>query len=66
MSYLEGVQNTQNFYWDYEEVQKLFRKKIKPAARSIFQKSQQLEVSLREGAYIIALQRILATMLLRK
>ena len=59
VSYFEWVQNTQNWYWEYDEVISKLQNKISQAYEELRAYSKENNVNLREGAYALALQRII-------
>lgn len=62
VSYFEQVQNNTNYYWEATEVQEKLEKKMKNAAKSVFDTAESKGVNLRQGAYIVALRRIIDAM----
>lgn len=62
VSYFEQIQNNTNFYWEAEEVDEKLYKKITHAAQEVYNKSLEVKTFLRNGAYIIALKRVLDAM----
>ncbi len=62
VSYFEQVQNNTNFYWEEDEIDKKLNKKIKKAAREVFEISKQKNVDLRSWAYVISIRRIIDAM----
>jgi glutamate dehydrogenase len=58
VSYLEWVQNLQNFYWSEEEVNDKMRTLMINAFNDVFNEGEKRSVSLRFAAYITAVDRI--------
>ncbi|QQG43195.1 MAG: Glu/Leu/Phe/Val dehydrogenase [Candidatus Daviesbacteria bacterium] len=58
VSYFEWYQNLNNEHWGKEEVFKKLKVKIEKATGEVFDTSNKYGVSLREAAYIVALNRI--------
>jgi len=59
VSYFEQVQNNTNYYRPQEEVFEKLEKIIKPATEKVITTAEQHSTSLRTGAYIVGLKRIL-------
>ncbi len=62
VSYFEQVQNNINFYWEEEEVDMKLHKKITHAANAVYEIAKQTNTHLRNGAYIVAMKRVLDAM----
>lgn len=62
VSYFEQVQNNANYYWDEEEVDQKLQKAMRPAANAVFQLAKEKGSNLRNGAYVIALKRVISAM----
>lgn len=65
-SYFEWVQNLQGYYWSREEV----LSKLQPLMESSFADVWQMftshqDISLRQAAYVIAMKKVIDTMILR-
>lgn len=58
VSYLEWVQDRMGYYWELEEVFERMEKKLRKAARDVYEKAQEYRTDLRTGAYILALERV--------
>ncbi|MDZ7611151.1 MAG: Glu/Leu/Phe/Val dehydrogenase [Candidatus Moranbacteria bacterium] len=58
VSYFEWVQNLRHFYWDADKVQKRLQTQIEKAAEDLWQTKQEYGTDLRNGAYILAINRI--------
>lgn len=62
VSYFEQVQNNTNYYWSEKEVDDKLFEKIIHAAKWVFQTAQEHKTYLRQGAYLIALDRVFQAM----
>lgn len=62
VSYFEQVQNSYNYYWEEDEVDRKLNDKIVKATIWVFDKSLELNTTLRNASYVIALDRILIAM----
>lgn len=58
VSYFELVQNLQQYYWTEGEVMTKLKPIMVTAFRQIWQRAEQLKVTLRTAAYVIAIERI--------
>lgn len=58
VSYFEWVQNIQSVMWDLEEINRAQEKIMIRAFNSVWDEAQVKDVSLRKGAYIVALKRL--------
>jgi len=58
VSYFEWVQGLQAFYWSAEEVQKHLRRFLNKAFEQVCDFSEQRNVSLRQGAFMLAVSRV--------
>jgi glutamate dehydrogenase (NAD(P)+) len=65
VSYFEQVQNNTNYYWSREEVHEKLALKMHTALAWVLMQAKEKETSLRMGAYIVALSRILEAMHVR-
>jgi len=65
VSYFEGVQNDMNFYWTKEEVLEKLDKRMTEAFAAVYEMSQAQEVSMRDAAYMVAIDRVVKAMELR-
>lgn len=59
VSYFEWVQNLNNKHWDLLKVERKLQDKITKAFNSVWQMSKEKKITLREAAYVLALQRLL-------
>jgi len=62
VSYFEQVQNDANFYWEADEIDAKLFKKITHAAEWVYNITKEHNTYLRNGAFIIALERIFSAM----
>ena len=62
VSYFEQVQNDANFYWEADEIDLKLFKKITNAAEWVYNTTKEHKTYLRNGAFIIALERIFTAM----
>ena len=65
VSYFEWLQNLAHFYWTEEEVNSKLAALEKDAFEGIYGISQEKGISLRMGAYLIAIKRVVDTAKLR-
>ncbi len=65
VSYFEWVQNLQNVSWTEEDVNTKLQNIMDPAFNAVWDISNQNKVSLRTGAYLIAIKRVVEAKKLR-
>ncbi|MFN8454897.1 MAG: Glu/Leu/Phe/Val dehydrogenase [Anaerolineae bacterium] len=58
VSYFEWVQGLQAFYWDLDEVRKNLRRFLYNAFDQVCDLSESRQVSLRQGAFMLAVSRV--------
>ncbi len=58
VSHLEWVQALMGLYWEEEEVNTRMERSLVNAFNKVWNKSKELKVSLRNAAYIVAIERI--------
>ncbi len=58
VSYFEQVQNANNFYWDLQEVHSRLNAKMTSAFQNVYDVCEYNDVSLRQGAYMLAVARV--------
>ena len=58
VSYFEQVQNTYNFYWPLEEVQKRLDEKMTRAFHGVYEMYNREKVNLRQAAYLVSVARV--------
>lgn len=59
VSYFEWVQNLQALFWDEHEVNSMLKKIMLRAFEEVWDIAQSKKISLRMGAYMLALDRVL-------
>lgn len=64
-SYFEGVQNDMNFYWSKEEVIDRLDHRLTVAFHGVLDMAQKENVSMRDAAYMVAIDRVVRAMELR-
>jgi glutamate dehydrogenase (NAD(P)+) len=65
VSYFEWVQDLQSFFWEETEVNERLHRIITSAFHHVAAVAQEYGVSLRDAAYIVALQRVVEAIKLR-
>jgi glutamate dehydrogenase len=65
VSYFEWVQNLQNYYWSFEEVQQKQERLMNEAFDAIWQLKDEKKCEMRTAAYMISIKRIADAMKLR-
>ena len=58
VSYFEQVQNTYNYYWPLDEVQRQLDAKMTKAFNDVYDMSQKEKVHMRLAAYMVAVKRV--------
>jgi len=58
VSYFEQVQNTYNYYWKLEDVQKQLDEKMTMAFHAVWDMSKKEKVNMRLAAYMVAVKRV--------
>jgi glutamate dehydrogenase (NAD(P)+) len=58
VSYLEWVQDLQNFFWDEAEVNRTLKKMMVRSFREVWDFSQERHIPLRLAAYMLAVNRV--------
>ncbi|MBV9100375.1 MAG: Glu/Leu/Phe/Val dehydrogenase [Candidatus Dormibacteraeota bacterium] len=58
VSYFEWVQDLQSFFWDEDEINRQLEKIMNRAVDDTWQMAQEHGVSLRNGAYFVAIDRV--------
>lgn len=58
VSYFEQVQNTYNYYWKLEDVQKQLDEKMTKAFHAVWDMSKKEKVHMRLAAYMVAVKRV--------
>lgn len=62
VSYCEWVQNIQSLVWEEDEVNRLMEKIMIKAFYEVFKTSKKYDCSMRYGAFIVALNRLISTL----
>jgi glutamate dehydrogenase (NAD(P)+) len=57
-SYFEQVQGQANYYWDREDVLQKVDSRMTTAFASVHERAEREQVSLRDAAYLIAVERV--------
>jgi glutamate dehydrogenase (NAD(P)+) len=65
VSYFEMVQNTYDYYWDEERVQRRLDKKMTTAFHAVHETARKYKVHNRLGAYIVSVGRVAEAVRLR-
>ncbi|AJF61097.1 TPA: Glu/Leu/Phe/Val dehydrogenase [Candidatus Woesearchaeota archaeon] len=65
VSYFEWVQNLYSYYWEEPEILEKLERIMVKSARDIFDSAKKYKTTMRTGAYILAISRILAAEKLR-
>ncbi|MFN7161054.1 MAG: Glu/Leu/Phe/Val family dehydrogenase [Candidatus Gracilibacteria bacterium] len=65
VSYFEWVQNRGGYYWEKEEVFEKLEKIMKTAFKDVHEMSEGKKVSLRKGAFLLGIERIVEAMKMR-
>jgi glutamate dehydrogenase (NAD(P)+) len=58
VSYFEWVQDLQNNFWEEEEINERLKRKMVRAFREAYEQAQRHKVSMRMGAYCVAVDRV--------
>lgn len=58
VSYFEWVQNQSGYYWDEETVHERLDKKMTAAFSEVYEASVQRDLTYRQAAYVVAVQRV--------
>jgi len=65
VSYFEWVQDRQGYFWTEERVNRRLTRMMREAFNNLFKVSEQYNVTLRQAAYIYAIDKVAKTMKLR-
>ena len=65
VSYFESVQNDYNYYWSHDEVLRRLDQKMVAAFRAVLEVAGKEQVSLRDAAYMVAIDRVVRAMQFR-
>ncbi|ACS34325.1 Glutamate dehydrogenase C-terminal domain (ghd) [Thermococcus gammatolerans EJ3] len=63
VSYFEWVQNINGYYWTEEEVREKLDKKMTKAFWEVYNTAKEKNIHMRDGAYVVAVQRVYQAML---
>ena len=66
VSYYEWVQNTQGHSWEQEEVEAKLNKKMVKAYHAVHDLASEKQMSMRDAAYAIAIERVAHAMVERR
>ncbi|MGI9557351.1 MAG: Glu/Leu/Phe/Val family dehydrogenase [Solirubrobacterales bacterium] len=59
-SYFEWTQNLQHFHWSEREENDKLGHTMRRAFRAVCERSEEEEISLREGAYVLGIERVIS------
>jgi glutamate dehydrogenase/leucine dehydrogenase len=59
-SYFEWAQSRQGYAWDEELVAERLRSRMETAFSAVWARSKALDVSMRRGAFVLAVERVAA------
>jgi glutamate dehydrogenase len=62
VSYFESVQNDMNFYWSRDEVLQRLDQKMSVAFQAVLAMALKMQVSMRDAAYMVAIDRVVEAM----
>lgn len=62
VSYFEMVQNASLYYWEAEEVYKNLEKRMVKAYQAVAAAAKKYKIDLRQAAYVVAVERVVAAM----
>lgn len=62
VSYFEQVQNALNYYWTEAEVNARLKEKMEAAFDAVWNEKERYNVSVRMGAYLVAVERVAQAM----
>jgi len=65
VSYFEWVQNRMGFYWPEREVNERLEQYMVQACRDVLAKATEHGTSLRVGAFMVAIERVVKVIMLR-
>jgi glutamate dehydrogenase (NAD(P)+) len=65
VSYFEMVQNACMYYWELEDIHNRLDKKMKTAYHSVLNTSKKYNITMRQAAYVVAVERVVEVMKLR-
>lgn len=65
VSYFEWVQNRVGYYWSLDRVNRRLERMMKAAFDNVYETASKYKVSLRIGAYIVAIDKVARTLKIR-
>ena len=65
VSYFEWVQDRQGYFWTLDRVNRRLDRSIRTAFEKVYAAAQQYEVSLRIGAYVLAIDKVASALRMR-
>jgi glutamate dehydrogenase (NAD(P)+) len=65
VSYFEWVQDRQGFFWTLDRVNRRLDRMMHDAFNNVFQTAEKYKVSMRLGAYILAIDKVAKTLKIR-
>jgi glutamate dehydrogenase (NAD(P)+) len=65
VSYFEWVQNRQGYYWSIDRVNRRLDRSMRMAFDNVYKTSEKYEVSMRIGAYVLAIDKVASALRLR-
>jgi glutamate dehydrogenase (NAD(P)+) len=65
VSYFEWVQDRVGYFWSLERVNRRLERMMKSAFNAVYAKADEFSVSLRIGAYVLAIDKVARTLKLR-
>lgn len=65
VSYFEWVQNRVGYYWSIDRVNRRLERMMKAAFDNVYETASKYKVSLRIGAYIVAIDKVARTLKIR-
>jgi len=65
VSYFEWVQDRQGFFWTLDRVNRRLERMMHDAFNNVFQTAERYKVSMRLGAYILAIDKVAKTLKIR-
>ncbi|MGI9175838.1 MAG: Glu/Leu/Phe/Val family dehydrogenase [Rhodothermales bacterium] len=65
VSYFEWVQDRQGYFWTLDRVNRRLDRSIRKAFETVYAAAQQYDVSLRIGAYVLAIDKVASALRIR-
>ena len=65
VSYFEWVQDRQGYFWTLDRVNRRLDRSIRTAFETVYAAAQQYDVSLRIGAYVLAIDKVASALRMR-